>query len=93
MFTEEVSERLKEICIGMGIEENYEVRFVDIGMEEDHVHFFVQGVPKLVVNQIVMIIKSIPMKRSFPRIRREILWGVVDKRGILQENIREPVGT
>ena len=38
VFTEEVGERLKEICIE--IEKCYEIRFVEIGMEEDHVHFF-----------------------------------------------------
>ena len=76
VFTEEVSERLKEIC--KGIEENYEIRFVEIGMEEDHVHFLVQGVPNLAVSRIVMIIKSITAKqifKSFPKIKQEILWG------------------
>lgn len=76
VFTEEVSERLKEIC--KGIEENYEIRFVEIGMEEDHVHFLVQGVPNLAVSRIVTIIKSITAKQifmSFPRMKRDILWG------------------
>ena len=51
---------MKEIC--KGIEENYEMRFVEIGMEEDHVHFLVQGVPNMLVSRIVMIIKSITAK-------------------------------
>lgn len=76
VFTEEVIERLKEIC--KGIEENYEIRFVEIGMEEDHVHFLVQGVPNMAVSRIVTIIKSITAKQifiSFPRMKRDILWG------------------
>lgn len=76
VFTEEVGERLKEIC--MEIEKCYEIRFVEIGMEEDHVHFLVQSVPKLAVTRIVMIIKSITAREifmSYPRIKKEILWG------------------
>ena len=76
IFTEEVGERLKEICIE--IEKCYEIRFVEIGMEEDHVHFLVQSVPKLAVTRIVTIIKSITAREiflSYPRIKKEILWG------------------
>lgn len=76
IFTEEVGERLKEICIE--IEKCYEIRFVEIGMEEDHVHFLVQSVPKLAVTRIVTIIKSITAREiflSYSRIKKEILWG------------------
>ena len=76
VFTEEVGERLKEIC--MEIEKCYEIRFVEIGMEEDHVHFLVQSVPKLAVTRIVTIIKSITAREifmSYPRIKKEILLG------------------
>ena len=61
--TEEVGERLKEICIE--IEKCYEIRFVKIGMEEDHVHFLVQSVQKLAVTRIVTIIKSITAREIF----------------------------
>ena len=76
VFTEEVSERLKEICTE--IEKCYEMHFVEIGMEEDHVHFLVQSVPTMAVSKIVMTVKSITAKeifKSFPNIKREILWG------------------
>ena len=76
VFSEGVGERLKEIC--MEIEKCYEIRFVEIGMEEDHVHFLVQSVPKLAVTRIVTIIKSITAREifmSYPRIKKEILWG------------------
>ena len=48
------------------------------GMEEDHVHFLVQSVSKLAVTKIVTIIKSITARElflSYPRIKKEILWG------------------
>ena len=57
VFTEEVGERLKAICIE--IEKRYEIRFVEIGKEEEHVRFLVQSVTKLAVTRIATIIESI----------------------------------
>ena len=74
VFTGEVCERLKEICTG--IENCYEIHFVEIGMKEDHVHFLVQSVPTIAVSKIVMTVKSITAKeifKSYPYIKREIL--------------------
>ena len=76
VFSQEVEESLKEVCIG--IEERYEIRFVEIGLEENHVHFLVQGIPTMPLYKIVTIIKSLTAREIFrrhPRIRREILWG------------------
>ena len=76
VFTPNVENSLRDICIG--IEERYEIRFVEIGLEEDHVHFLVQGIPTMAVYTIVTIIKSLTSKEMFrrhPRIKREILWG------------------
>lgn len=76
VFTSEVERSLTEICIG--IEERYEIKFVEIGIEEDHVHMLVQGKPKMSVTEIVTKIKSLTAREIFrrhPRIKREILWG------------------
>ena len=76
VFTREVEESLRAVCIG--IEERYEIRFVEIGLEEDHVHFLVQGIPRVPLYKIVTIIKSLTAREIFrrhPRIKREILWG------------------
>lgn len=76
VFNEKVSEKLKEIC--KGIEVGYEIKFVEIGMEEDHVHFLVQSVPTMSVTKIVTIIKSITARQifaNFPEIKKNILWG------------------
>ncbi|MDR2794086.1 MAG: IS200/IS605 family transposase, partial [Treponema sp.] len=40
VITEEVD---REICLG--IEARYEIKFLEIGTERDHVHFLVQSVP------------------------------------------------
>lgn len=62
---------MKEICLG--IAQRYEISFIEIGMDEDHVHFLVQSVPVLSVEQIVRTIKSItgprwPQSRYLPSI-------------------------
>jgi len=43
VFTEAVESTLKEVC--MEISDRFEIRFVEVGADEDHVHFLVQGVP------------------------------------------------
>lgn len=75
VFTEEVSESLKETCIGIG--ERYEIHFVEIGVDEDHVHFLVQSVPVKSPRDIVQTIKSITGKEIFKRHTetKKILWG------------------
>ena len=75
VITKEIGESLKEICLQ--ISERYEIPFVEIGYESDHVHFLVQSVPKLSVSEIVRTIKSITAKQLFQR-HPEIeakLWG------------------
>ena len=39
VFTEKVEATLKEVCTGIG--ERMEIHFVEIGADEDHVHFLV----------------------------------------------------
>ncbi len=61
----------------MGIEERFEVHFVEIGTDEDHVHFLVQGVPGMAPKTIVQFIKSITAKEIFRRHQeiKKMLWG------------------
>ena len=75
VITEEIGRSLIGVC--EGISERYEVHFVEIGHEPDHVHFLVQGVPSYSVSKIVTMLKSITAKQLF-RIHPEIkaiLWG------------------
>lgn len=75
VFTDEVKGALKEICIGIG--ERYEIQFVEIGSDEDHVHFLLQSVPMMLPSDMVKKIKSITARelfRSHPEVRR-MLWG------------------
>ena len=75
VFTEEVEETLKQVC--MEIAQRHEIHFVEIGADEDHVHFLVQSVPVMSPKAIVQIIKSITAREIF-RTHTEVkkmLWG------------------
>ena len=66
---------LKEICLE--ISTRYEINFIEIGTDVDHVHFLIQSVPVMEPKSIVQIIKSITARTIFcdhPEIKRE-LWG------------------
>jgi len=75
VFTEAVEQTLTDVC--MSIQERYEMHFVEIGTDEDHVHFLVQSVPMMSPSTIVQITKSITAKEIFlrhPEVK-EVLWG------------------
>lgn len=66
---------LKDVCMGIG--ERYEICFVEIGADDDHVHFLIQSVPMVSPQAIAQITKSITAKEIF-RIHPEVkkmLWG------------------
>ena len=74
-LTDKSGKTLQEICCG--ISERYEIQFVEIGYEPDHVHFLVQSVPSISVTKIVRTIKSITARELFrlhPEIK-QFLWG------------------
>ena len=74
-ITEAVSETIKQTCIE--ISHRYEIHFIEIGTDEDHVHFLVQSVPMMLPKTIVQAIKSITAKAVFaknPSVK-EMLWG------------------
>ena len=75
VISEEVDKTLKEICEEIG--KRYEITFLEIGTEGDHVHFLVQSVPTYSPTKIVTTIKSILAKKIFerhPEIKKQ-LWG------------------
>ena len=75
VFTETVEETLKVTC--RGIEVRFEINFLEIGADNDHVHFLLQGVPTLAPYRIVQIVKTITSK-EIQRLHPEItalLWG------------------
>ena len=75
VFSEEMGDELKEICIE--ISKRYEIHFIEIGTDGDHVHFLVQSVPTYSPTKIVRTIKSITARELFRRLPsvKEVLWG------------------
>lgn len=75
VFSKAVDNTLKEICLE--IEKRYEVHFLEIGTDKDHVHFLIQSVPRKSVSEIIRIVKSIIAREMFyihPEVK-EKLWG------------------
>ena len=75
VFTPEVDKVLVSVC--EEIEKRYEIRFLEIGTDEDHVHFLVQSVPTYSVTKIVRTIKSLISREVFekcPEVKKQ-LWG------------------
>ncbi len=75
VFTDSVEKTLKKTC--KGINARYEIHFIEVGADEDHVHFLVQSVPMYSPKKIVQTIKSITATQIFklhPEVK-EKLWG------------------
>jgi REP element-mobilizing transposase RayT len=75
VFTPPVDRKLKEVCLEIG--KRFEVTFLEIGTDADHVHFLVQSVPTYSPKRIVQLIKSITAREIFatcPEVKKQ-LWG------------------
>ena len=74
IFVPEVEQELWAICTLIG--ECYEMMFVEIGSDEDHVHFLIQTIPPHSPTTIAKIVKSITAKKllaQFPWIKQKTL--------------------
>ena len=65
IFTQAVEETLTSTC--KSIEERYELNFIEIGTDEDHVHFLVQSVPTISPSRIVQIIKGVTAREIYQK--------------------------
>ena len=75
VFDDHVDDVLKEVCLD--IEKRYQIKFLEIGTDEDHVHFLVQSVPTYNLTKIVTMIKSLTAREVFkrcPQVKKK-LWG------------------
>ena len=75
VITKEVDKLLREICVE--IEKRYEIRFLEIGTEGDHIHFLIQSVPTYSPTKIITKVKSITAREIFsqiPSVKKQ-LWG------------------
>ncbi len=75
VFDDDVDRVLSEICLE--IEKRYPVNFLEIGTDDDHVHFLIQSVPTYSVTKLVTMIKSLTAREIFkkcPDVKKQ-LWG------------------
>ena len=75
VFDEAVDRTLKEIC--EEIAKRYEIHFLEIGTDKNHVHFLLQAVPTYSATKIITTIKSLTAREIFqrhPAVRKQ-LWG------------------
>ena len=75
VITEEVDKVLKEVC--EQIAKRYEIEFLEIGADSDHVHFLIQSVPMYSPSRIAQTVKSITAREIFRRVPsvKKQLWG------------------
>ncbi|WP_342226078.1 IS200/IS605 family transposase [Rickettsia endosymbiont of Urophora cardui] len=75
IFNQDLDDYLCKIC--EHIEDRYEIRFLEIEVDKDHVHFLLQSIPMYSPTKITQIIKSITSKKMFEKYPnlKEKLWG------------------
>ena len=75
VFSPEVDDVLKQIC--SEISKRYSLYFIEIGTDQDHVHFLIQSVPMYSPTKIARVVKSITAREVFKRAPevKEKLWG------------------
>ena len=75
VFNRKVDECLKDSCLE--ISKRYQIHFLEIGTDNNHVHFLIQSVPTYSPTKIVTIVKSITAREIFrlhPNVKKQ-LWG------------------
>ena len=75
VFDEAVDSSVKDICLE--ISKRYQIHFLEIGTDKNHVHFLLQSVPTYSCTKIITVIKSITAKAVFnlhPEVKKQ-LWG------------------
>jgi REP element-mobilizing transposase RayT len=75
IFDAAVDAALREVCLEIAL--RYEITFLEIGTDGDHVHFLLQAVPDYSPSKIVRVVKSITAREVFarcPQVRKK-LWG------------------
>jgi len=75
VFSAEVDQALRDVCLEITL--RYELAFLEIGTDRDHVHFLVQAIPSYSPTKIVRTIKSITAREVFRKVPsvKKYLWG------------------
>jgi putative transposase len=75
VFTRDNETTLKEICLEL--EKRYEIHFLEIGIDKDHVHFLTQSIPNISPSELTNTIKGNTGREFFKRHPevKTFLWG------------------
>ena len=75
VLDEKVDQFLRDVCLE--IANRYQIEFLEIGTDKDHVHFLVQSVPTYSPTKIITMIKSLTAREIFARVPqvKKQLWG------------------
>jgi putative transposase len=75
VITEQVDSLIEETCIE--ISKRFQMHFLEIGTDNDHVYFLIQSVPMMLPTKIVRVVKSITAREIFARIPevKKQFWG------------------
>lgn len=68
VFTQDVDLVLVSVCDEL--EKRYYIRFIELGTDDDHVHFLIQSVPTYSVTKLVPMIKSVIAREVFQTLPR-----------------------
>ena len=69
VIDKDVDAVLRAVCLE--IEKRYEVKFLEIGTDKDHVHFLVPSIPTYTVTKLVRLIKNLTARKVFRRCPRQ----------------------
>jgi putative transposase len=75
IFDKTVDLELKNICLE--ISKRFEIIFLEIGTDKDHVHFLIQSVPMFSPKRIIQTVKGLTGREIFSRLPevKKTLWG------------------
>jgi putative transposase len=63
VIDKKVDEIIKQTCLE--ISKRYEIKFIEIGTDGDHVHFLIQSIPRYSPAKIIQTVKSIVVREVF----------------------------
>jgi REP element-mobilizing transposase RayT len=75
VLSSSVDNTIKETCLE--IEKRFQIHFIEIGTDSNHIHFLLQSVPTYSPTRIATILKSITAREIFrlhPEVKQK-LWG------------------
>jgi putative transposase len=74
-FDAKVSQEIKDVCLE--IQKRYELHFLEIGTDLDHIHFLIQSIPMYSPTKVARVVKSITAREilKLNPLLKQKLWG------------------